>query len=598
MARILSMILVMCLCMPLLPARRNTAVAQDDARERTVLTIGDWDDRSANRYDGKDQLGIWQYLEDQLGVEIEYVHLSEGQYETALACGNLPDIVATNNDLSGILEASAAMNVEPYLEEYAPNFITGTPRLSYEVIRQLTSDDKGFYFFPSNIGYTGLGYSNTFFTRGYCVRWDYYKELGCPPINNEDDYLDVLMRMQANHPFTEEGWPTYLYGTDNFMGYVVAFRTEYSQDYWTAYHYHNNIFTNEIYDGYVDVDHSIWWAAAAWQRKLYLAGRDSGAYDMEVFTQTREEYDMKRRRGQYMGLPSSKELLYNTAVAEDSDTISGYCTVPTAAMNYHANLYKLLGNGSKYMWFISASSPHWKEALRLMNYMCDPAFVRECAVGQRGVTWDYNNNGEPQMNEYGKAQMDAFLTGDRSNDNYFYRWGGPNSLPNNWPILEENTLHPDGWPLDFYTLDREYARSTMTSNVSRDMCEVYGVQLPSDAFYEAGGLDFRNDCGEAISACITDLNEEQLSVISDADAILDSVLIDLVFAETDEEFDNIRSNAIQRIIDLGEPEVFRAYQQKWDAAADVVVPLVMEAQRGNGIEPYAPEDYEKLPYVK
>ena len=53
-----------------------------------------------------------------------------------------------------------------------------------------------------------------------------------------------------------------------------------------------------------------------------------------------------------MGLPSSKELLYNTAVAEDSDTISGYCTVPTAAMNYHTNLYKLLGNGSKYMWFI------------------------------------------------------------------------------------------------------------------------------------------------------------------------------------------------------------------------------------------------------
>ena len=76
------------------------------------------------------------------------------------------------------------------------------------------------------------------------------------------------------------------------------------------------------------------------------------------------------------------------------------------------------------------------------------------------------------------------------------------------------------------------------------------------------------------------------------------MLIDLVFAETDEEFDNIRSDAIKRIIDLGEPEVFRAYQQKWDAAADVVVPLVMEVQRGNGIEPYAPEDYEKLPYVK
>ena len=594
MKRWIAWALAACLCLLFTPFGAEGAWAED----RIVLTIGDWDDRSTSRYSGENQLGIWQYLEDQLGVEIEYVHLSEGQYEMAIATGELPDIVATNNDLSGILEAGAAMNVEPYLEEYVPNFITGTPRLSYGVVKQLMSDDKGFYFFPSNIGYTGLGYSNTFFTRGYCVRWDYYKELGCPPINNEDDYLDVLIRMQANHPFTEEGWPTYLYGTDNFMGYVVAFRTEYSQDYWTAYHYHNNIFTNEIYDGYVDVDHSIWWAAADWQRKLYLAGRDNGAYDMEIFTQTREEYDMKRKRGQYMGLPSSKALLYNTAVAEDSETISGYCTVPTAAMNYHTNLYKLLGNGSKYMWFISANSPHWKEALKLMNYMCDPTFVRECAVGQRGVTWDYNNNGEPQMNEYGKAQMDAFLTGDRTNDNYFYRWGGPNSLPNNWPILEENTLHLDGWPLDFYTLNREYARSTMTSNVSRDMCEVYGVQLPSDAFYETGGLDFRNDCGEAISACITDLNAEQLGIISSADALLDAALVEAVFAASDEAFEAIRSETIQGIIDLGEPAVFEAYRQKWDAVADVVVPLVVAAQRANGIEPYAPEEYEKLPYVK
>jgi len=598
MARILSMILVMCLCMPLLPARRNTAVAQDDARERTVLTIGDWCDRSANRYDGKDQLGIWQYLEDQLGVEIRYVHLSEGQYETALSSGELPDIVATNNDLSGILAAGAAMDVEPYLEEYVPNFLTGTPRLSYDVIKLLTPSEGGFYFFPSKIGYNGIGFSNTFNTRGYCVRWDYYKELGCPPINNEDDYLDVLVRMQANHPYTEEGWPTYLYGTDNLQGYDTAFRTELSLDYWAAYQYHNNIFTNEIYDGYVDIDHSIWWAAMAWQHRLYLAGRENSTYDMELFTQSQEEFYTKCRRGQYMGLHNGTEMLYEAKSADEPDTLSGYCTVPTAATNWYANVYQLLGNGSQYMWFISANSPNREVALKLFNLMYDPTFVRECAVGKRGVTWDYDDYGVPLMNDYGIEQMNAFLTGDRSKDNYFYQWGRRETLPNNWPLLHSSMIHPDGYPLDFYTQNREYAQSTMTNNVARDMCEVYGVELPSDAFYEAGGLDFRNDCGEAISSCITDLNDDQLSVISDADAILDSALIDLVFAETNEEFDNIRSVTIQRIIDLGEPEVFRAYQQKWDAAADAIVPLVMEAQLENGIEPYTPQDYEKLPYVK
>lgn len=589
--QIFAVIVTVCLALVLLPFAAHGAGEEG----RVVLTIGDMDDRSTARYDGDDQLGLWQYLEAQLGVEIRYVHLSKDQYQVGLASGELPDIVATNNDLSGILKAGAALNVEPYLEEYAPNFLKGATRLSHEVIRHLTPEDDGFYFFPSNIGYTGLGFSNTFYTRGYCLRWDYYKELGCPPINSEDDYLNVLVQMQANHPFTEEGYPTYLFGTDNFMGYVTAFRTEYSVDYWTAYNYHNNIFTNEIYDGYVDVDHSIWWAAAAWQRRLFLAGRDSGAYDLDIFTQTREEYDLKRKRGQYMGVPSSKEMFYDTAVKADPDTLSGYCTVPTAAMNYHTNLYKLLGNGSKYMWFISADSPNWEAALKLFNYMCDPTFVREISVGQRGVTWDYNNDGAPEMNDYGRTQLDAFQRGDYSEDNYFYRWGHPRMMPNNWPILEENTLHPDGWPLDFYTLNREYSIATMTSNVSRDMCEVYGVELPSDAFYNAGGLDFRNDCGEAISASITDLNAEALGVIAEADGILDAVLIDLVFSETQEAFDAIRSEAIRRIIDLGEPEVFRVYQQKWNAAAEVIVPLVREAQIANGIEPYTAEDYGKLP---
>lgn len=66
-------------------------------------------------------------------------------------------------------------------------------------------DGEGFYFFPQKIGYNGVGYSNSAYNRGYIVRWDYYKELGYPPINNEEDYLNVLLQMHANHPCAEEG---------------------------------------------------------------------------------------------------------------------------------------------------------------------------------------------------------------------------------------------------------------------------------------------------------------------------------------------------------------------------------------------------------
>jgi len=562
------------------------------AEERIILTIGDLDDRSSNRYDGENQLGIWQDLEEKLGVEIQYVHLTPETYASAMASGDLPDIVATDNNLSAILEAGVALNVDPYLEEYVPHFLQGAARLSYDVFKQLLNDGDGFYFFPCGIGYNGIGFSNTPSNRGYAVRWDYYKELDCPPIHNEDDYLNILLQMHEKHPFTEEGYPTYLYGTDNLSGYDTAFRSELSLDYWAAYKYQNNIFTNEIYDGYTDPAHSMWWSSAAWHNKLYRAGKENGSYDLEIFTQTREEYDTKRARGQYLGLHDAKQELYNAKIKEDPETISGYCLVPTAAANLYTNVYQLMGNGSAYMWFISANSPHKEAALKLFDYMCDPDFLREAALGKKGVTWDYDADGVPRLTDYGREQIDAYYSGTAEPNNYFNAWGSYGALPNNWPLLRRNMIHPDGYALDFYTQSRDYYIATMNHNVARDICKTYGVELPTDAIYQAGALDFRNDCGEAISSCISSLNRDQLRILAAADGVLDGVLVDLILAETDEQFNAIRDEAIAKVTELGEPEVFEAYRQKWDAAAEVIVPLVREAQQKNGIEPYGPEVYE------
>ena len=132
----------------------------------------------------------------------------------------------------------------------------------------------------------------------------------------------------------------------------------------------------------------------------------------------------------------------------------------------------------------------------------------------------------------------------------------------------------------------------MTNNVSRDICEHYGVELPSDAWYQAGGLDFRNDCGEAITSCMSGLNRDQLHILNEADSIMADASVDLCLAEDDEQFNTIRDDTIRRLTELGEPEVFRDYKQMWDAAEAVIVPLVREAQISNGVQPYTPEQYK------
>ena len=564
------------------------------AEERVVLTIGDNEDRAGSRVDGEDQLGVWKYLEDQLGVEIEYRYLSPDEYASAMASGNLPDIMTVNNNLSVILENGLALDAEPYLEEYVPNLLKGDVGLTYKLFKQTMSDGDGFYFFPQNIGYNGVGYSAEPYNRGYVVRWDYYRELGYPPINDEDDYLNVLRQMHANHPYTEEGYPTYLFGTDNRHGYSTAFRSEVSLDYWVAYKYQNNIFTNEIFDGYTDPEHSMFWTSMAWYNKLYRAGKDDGSFDMDIFSQTTAQYEVKCARGQYMGLHNGRDSLYDDSVKRDPDTLAGYGTVPSGGANLYTNVYQLMGNGSKYMWFIAANSPHREAALKLINYMCDPDFLRDAAMGQRGVTWDHDADGVPRMTEYGREQLDAYRAGKATQDNYFYQWGTYSGLTSRWPLLRNNMPHPDGYALDF-TLSRDHAIAALTNNISKDICERYGVELPTDAFYQAGALDFRNDCGEAISSCISSLDRDQLNTLTDAESILESVWIDLVLAETDAAYDAIRDETIRKLNDLGEPEVFREYQQKWDAAAAFIVPLVREAQDENGIKLYTPEDYRGHP---
>ena len=589
MRRMLTTVLALALLLaPLLPC----AAVED----RPVLTIGDTLDRTAVRVDGEDQLGIWRYLEDQLGVEIRYVYLSAEDYAAAMTSGDLPDIVITAyTSLSEIREKGLALDADPYLEEYVPNFLQGELRVTYDILKQFQNDGKGFCFFPEQIGKTDNGYGNEPYNRGYVVRWDYYRELGYPPINNEDDYLRVLQQMHANHPFTEEGYPTYLYGFNNHSGYSTAFRSEVSLNYWVAYKYQNNIFTNEVFDGYTDPEHSMWWTTMEWFNKLYRAGKDDGSFDMDIFFQTSAQHETKCARGQYLGLHNGKDTLYQASIANDPDTLTGYGTVPTAAANQYSNTYQLLGNGSMFMWFISANSPHKEAALKLINYMCDPDFLRDAALGQRGVTWDYDAGGVPRMTEYGREQLDAYITGKASPDNYFARWGTYSGLTDRWPLLRSNMKHPDGYPLDFVTNSREYTIAAMTSNISRDICGHYGVELPSDAWYNAGGLDFRNDCGEAISSCMSSLNRDQLLILTKAEEILEETWVMLTLAETDEEWNMIRDETIRKLTELGEPEVFKAYQQKWNAAADVIVPLVRQAQADGGTEPYTPEQYDRAP---
>ena len=147
------------------------------AEDRVGLTIGDSTTRSSSRYN--EELGMWQYVAQQAGVEIRYIYMTPDEYASAMSSGSLPDIVATQNDLATILENGVALNAAPYLEEYAPNLLKGDVRLTVEVLRQFSDSEGGFFFFPAKIGYNGVGFDTATSQRGYIVRSPARPACGC-----------------------------------------------------------------------------------------------------------------------------------------------------------------------------------------------------------------------------------------------------------------------------------------------------------------------------------------------------------------------------------------------------------------------------------
>ena len=126
---------------PTLPSAPEKSPPEEN---RVVLTIGENATRSGPRYD--ENLGMWQYLADQVGVDIQYVFLTDEEYAARLASGDLPDIVATSKNLSRILDNGVALDADPYLKEYCPNLLKGDARVTYDVFKKLGNDGDGFYF--------------------------------------------------------------------------------------------------------------------------------------------------------------------------------------------------------------------------------------------------------------------------------------------------------------------------------------------------------------------------------------------------------------------------------------------------------------------
>lgn len=535
MKKTMAFVLALCLLLSL-----GTPVVSMAEEEKTVVTMG-----------GLTSLTDWlnfdsyQKLQNDLGITIEYTYYNSDSFNAMLAGGDLPDLVLCSNRLDTVLGSNLALDLSPYLDQL-PNLQCDLYKSTLELTRELWGgENNGIYVLCPVVGQHCWNGGNYMTERGYTVCWEYYKELGCPTIENDDDYIDVLVQMQANHPTTEDGSPTYLFGVygglSGIGGFRASFRSDIAVNAWSGTLYRGSTYDNHLVNGFTDVENSPYWADMEFYNKIYKLG----LFDVEAFTMTGDEFDAKVEKKQYMG------------IYEASKSQSNYLVVPSSGMTVYTNVILPTGNAPGNYTFVSANTEKLDAVLSYINYLYDPDFSRLLYSGVEGTDWTYDENGVPSLTEQSIADRAAGTDYWSSTGNgYGYRWWYTNPY-------NPGVSHTDGYPLDLsYTVD---ALTEVQNDRMKDFCEVYGVDFWYDAFINAGAVDFSHDISEPLGGSITDVPAEIKRTVETCNDILYTAMPSLIMAETDEEFAQIREETLAELAAANENDAWEWYSEAWNS---------------------------------
>ena len=539
------------------------------------------------------QFEIIQELCKKLNIELTVTNYDYDSLLVMLADGSFPDIMASRIEyLDSVLKSGYALNIEPYLDTHLTNMKSDMYAQTNELLQMLYPyEDGAIYFACPAVGiseYQGLPGQY----RGYIVRWDYYKELGCPPINSIEDYIDVLCAMVDLHPTDEDGNPNWAYGVNKSLrdmgGYFSSFQVDIGFNLWsTAYLYKCNNVTNKLVNGYTDVEKSSYWSDMRFQNALYRRGLDNDYpyYNTDVFIMDGDEFNALGVEGRFMGVHYVEDELYLNSIKEDPNSLAAYVVIPSESTWLYADVNLMLGNAPAYYTFFNKNSEHIDKVLEFWNYMYDPDFVREWKVGKQGESWDYVD-GVPTMKEEYLMKLAEY-------DEDFVEKRGYGRASGQIVGYMGTTKHPDGYLLDLsMTMENSIAAQLPWQ---KDFAEHYGEEFWVDAQYKLMKHN-QYDAGETISAALTDIPMDYKRTLELMNDVMETAMPELIMAESDEEFLDIQERVLAELADLGEADVWTWFNEQWEAAREMIWPIFEQSCLEQGLRPEGVRDINDYNY--
>lgn len=543
----------------------------DDLSEHLDITIGGINLSDSDSLEGY-PTEIVEDLEEKFNVTLKIKSYDNESLNLDLSGGTTCDIVQINDDhIEGVLKGKHAVNLENYKDTLAKNIFREDMEFRNNVMKTSKSNGEDVQYFVTprvTFGDTEANYG-TVLNNGYVVRWDLYKEIGCPEINNDEDYIKALKAMKEIYPETEDGLPVYAmsaYNDSQLHSYFYNGCLTQGFVNLEGGIYVQSVENNELYPDIYDVDNpdvlTPFWSGVQFYNQLYR----EGLLDPDCFITKAEDLQEKYTKGQYLG--GNVNWHYGTynenQRAEDPETLKEYVTLP-AKLGW-ANEKNLAGWFGKYF-FVSSHSPNVERAIMILDYLQSEEFSRKADSGVEG-RWEKGEDGKPALTEDTIAMK---TDGSRLDE---WKKAGIGGALSDACGEDYYNVAEDGGRIDLW-FEEDVLPKSMTF-AEKDMCETLGLDVPSDMLkkkVEAGTSMDLGNCLNAIQMAMETTPKNIVRIDSNCEEITLNAIPNLVQAETDEEFAAAKAALMEELKGAGAEESVEWWTNAWKEAKTAIEEL-------------------------
>ena len=411
--------------------------------------------------------GGWgaQLMLDKFNVVLTIIPDGDGVYETRMEDGFLGDIVIFGSDGENYTRALEAgmlydWNYDNLLEDYGP-YIYENMQAALDKNAKLNESVTGeyaVYGFGHNVAQSSANHESFFYT--WDIRWDLYKELGYPEVNDLDDMLQLFLDMKEICPTDDNGNETYAVTMwPDWDGDMVMYIKAFATSYW-GYEGDQglglyNVENGEFY-GALEPD-GPYMESLRFFNKMY----QNGLVDPNSMTQLCENAGEKVQAGgaffsifNYAG-----SLQYNT----DEHLAEGKLMASLVPTEGSPITYGMSTSGGNRLWCIGSDTAHPELCMEIINWLCTPEGVMTYNYGPQGLCWDYDEEGYTYLTEFGhlcRTDSDTQMIGEyEGTGNY-----STGVLQHANTTFSLNAVNPDSPVGETFNCDTW--KSTQNSNVT------------------------------------------------------------------------------------------------------------------------------------